>query len=90
MKTTLLFLLVVLFTIGFSLECRSSDLDKQQSIQKISTLDIKPALSLAQYYVERGRQEVADGHVSTFRGKISSTLRKPLTKKWRSRNWNLC
>ena len=54
------------------------------AVTKVSTLEIAPLP------LKTSPQLLQSKNSITKRRKISSTLRKPICKKWKSKNWNLC
>lgn len=84
MKEILLFLLVISFTLCFQSKAFCGHVTDQQSIEQVASLQIK-ALPLTTTFEYKNAPTVALG-----KRKLSTTLRKPITRKWRSRNWNVC
>ena len=84
MKGIKLVVLVLSVICTMHLDAAASDRGSQLQLQKISSLEIKPVSNS----ISIKSLESTDAIVK--RRKLSTTLRKPIVKKYRSKNHNLC
>ncbi|MDG2448230.1 MAG: hypothetical protein P8M34_01285 [Saprospiraceae bacterium] len=84
MKEIKLMVLVLSIICANHVDAFAIDDRNEVQIEKVSTLEILPVSSL------KGNNIYQSSQFFAKRRKLSTTLRKPILKKYRSKNHNLC
>jgi len=82
MERLRLTILVCFISFCFNVDAFGSDNKVISSLDQITTLEIKTVISDSSSAMISTESIVYKKH--------RTTLRKPLAKKWKSKNWNLC
>jgi len=84
MKGFKLIILIFSTLCFFSINASAQTAKSQVQVEKVTTLEITPLSVKTITQTNQSTQSYAQ------RRKISTTLRKPICKKWKSKNWNIC
>ncbi|MEE9374288.1 MAG: hypothetical protein V3V00_14635 [Saprospiraceae bacterium] len=84
MKGIKLIVIVLSIITTMHVEAFANESKKQSGVDKISTLEIQAITISQRPVIIQSSQAIAR------RRKLSTTLRKPIVKKYRSRNYNVC